>query len=109
MAEGGTASDAPAYAESPQRDIGRALCLGFCVQDPRPFRLFEGAGATEALRRVAPRAPRDGAAIRSIMSKLQAERDEKLKERAGFLTGPSGHPIAAGEVDAWTSLEATPT
>ena len=77
--------------------------MGFCVQSLRPFRLFEGAGAAEALRRVAPRMrPPLHGAIRNIMSKLQAEHDEKLKERAGLLTGPGGHPIAEGQVDMRT-------
>ena len=53
---------------------------------------------------MAPRVrPPTHGAIRNIMSKLQAEHDEKLRERAGLLTGPGGHPIAVGEVDMWTS------
>ena len=78
--------------------------MGFCVQDLRPFRLFEGAGAAEALRRIAPRvrAPSHGV-MRGVMLKLGAEHDEKLKERASLLAGPVSYPVAVGEVDMWTS------
>jgi hypothetical protein len=78
--------------------------MGFCVQDLRPFRLFEGAGAVEALKRIAPRVrPPSHGAMRGIMAKLGAEHDEKLKARASLLAGPASYPVAVGEVDMWTS------
>ena len=84
--------------------MNRALCLGFAVMDLRPFRVFEGTGAQEALRVVAPRLrPPSHGTMRAMLAKLEAEHDEKLKGRVAQLSGPAGFTLAVGEIDIWTS------